>query len=546
MDDVKETFLKILSNYKFNDFLEYKDKGTVYKYSFEVKKYNDSLHVAFSYKKKGRISVSEIASFQSFLSEVNIKASQAFLYCTTIVDTNSLFFSKKLLPYFHNYEWSLRKLIYLVAPTIFSDWTTDSISRELRDDIEKRQKYSIKKTESNNILQWINLFDFEEYLFGENYITLTIKNEESTLRYKELEREYFLKLISEDGAIISKPFSLWNEVFSKYIDIDVNEIQLEMNQIRDGRNKVSHNKEVNFEDYKKLKTNLEKYIELLDEAFQKILIGEIPEEELNNMDEDFGGYIVSHSNQNDITGTSNNLQLNNTDIIATKIEIPKYSLVNSQNRMNDLVKTSENLTKSVMAPELNRKLRNQLNELTKTAETVTESVLAPVINQKLSNQLKELTKTSENLTKSVMASELNRELRNQLNELTKTAETVTESVIAPVINQKLSNQLKELTKTSENLTKSVMAPELNRELRYPLNELTKTAETVTESVLAPVINQKLSNQLKELTKISENLTKSVIVPEIYQEQSKRLAEIGKNARFIKKLKIPVIDQNIFK
>lgn len=438
MDDVKETFLKILSNYKFNDFLEYKDKGKVYKYSFEVKKYNDSLHVAFSYKKKGRISISEIASFQSFLSEVNIKASKAFLYCTTIVDTNSLFFSKKLLPYFHNYEWSLRKLIYLVAPTIFSDWTTDSISRELREDIEKRQKYSIKKTESNNILQWINLFDFEEYLFGENYITYTIKNEESTLRYKELEREYFLKLISEDGAIISKPFSLWNEVFSKYINIDVNEIQLEMNQIRDGRNKVSHNKEVNFEDYKKLKTNLKKYIELLDEAFQKILIGEIPEVELNNMDEDFGGYIVSHSNQNDITGNSNNLQLTNIDTIATKIEIPKYSFVNSQNRMNDLVKTSENLTKSVMASELNRELRNQLNELTKTAKTVTDSVLAPVINQKLSNQLKELTKTSE------------------------------------------------------------------------------------------------------------ILTKSVIVPEIYQEQSKRLAEIGNNAIFIKKLKIPVIDQNILK
>lgn len=42
------------------------------------------------------------------------------------------------------------------------------------------------------------------------------------------------------------------------------------------------------------------------------------------------------------------------------------------------------------------------------------------------------------------------------------------------------------------------------------------------------------------------MTKSVIVPEIYQEQSKRLVEIGKNAIFIKKLKIPVIDQNILK
>ncbi|EME8094867.1 hypothetical protein M4A08_002612, partial [Enterococcus faecium] len=79
--------------------------------------------------------------------------------------------------------------------------------------------------------------------------------------------------------------------FDKYLEVELDEIQTDMQLIREGRNTVGHNKELNVSLCLVLLKKLKKYIKHLDNAFQKILIGDIGNEELDIMADDLNGYI---------------------------------------------------------------------------------------------------------------------------------------------------------------------------------------------------------------------------------------------------------------
>ncbi|PEX98886.1 hypothetical protein CRN01_15700, partial [Enterococcus faecium] len=83
MDDIKEVFLEVLSRYIQDNLLEYQNNGKKYEFSFDIKNYNDSLHVVFQYNKAGKIGITDVHSFQIFLNEINIEASKSHLNYTT-------------------------------------------------------------------------------------------------------------------------------------------------------------------------------------------------------------------------------------------------------------------------------------------------------------------------------------------------------------------------------------------------------------------------------------------------------------------------------
>lgn len=97
MENIDKIFLEILSPYFKDSFLEYHGQNRVFEINYVVTPYNNSLHVAFSYNKNSRIGIKEVQIFQKFLNEINIHASKSNLNHTTLLDTNSLFFSRKLL-----------------------------------------------------------------------------------------------------------------------------------------------------------------------------------------------------------------------------------------------------------------------------------------------------------------------------------------------------------------------------------------------------------------------------------------------------------------
>ncbi|HGW4860101.1 TPA: hypothetical protein ACNIGD_001408 [Enterococcus faecalis] len=289
---ILEIFQEVLSCYGVNSQIKYEFEGKVFYFDFETITYNESLHVIYKYEKNGRVGINEVVAFQEFLNEVNIKLSMKKLNSTTLLDTNALFFSKKLIPYLHKYEWSIRKFIYLLSPSYFTGpWIEESISEEKRKAIKKNLE---GKYDSNNLLQEMTLFDLEDYLFGRNYISVSIENEENVVRFRELNSENLLSYICNNGAVVSNPFSLWEEIFNKYVDIELDEIHEDMKLIRKGRNTVGHNKELKSSIYSELIKKLKKYIGHLENAFQKILTGDVEKEDINIVADDFEGYIKNH------------------------------------------------------------------------------------------------------------------------------------------------------------------------------------------------------------------------------------------------------------
>ncbi|WP_195866310.1 hypothetical protein [Enterococcus faecalis] len=123
---------------------------------------------------------------------------------------------------------------------------------------------------------------------------MSIENEENVVRFRELNSENLLSYICNNGAVVSNPFSLWEEIFNKYVDIELDEIHEDMKLIRKGRNTVGHNKELKSSIYSELIKKLKKYIGHLENAFQKILTGDVEKEDINIVADDFEGYIKNH------------------------------------------------------------------------------------------------------------------------------------------------------------------------------------------------------------------------------------------------------------
>ncbi len=298
--DVKTIFLENLKEFEYGSQLNYSDtNGKLLYFNYNIIKYDTSLHVTFTYNTndtKKKMTLAEVRTFQNLLKEINIKASKSEISSSTLFDSISLFFYKRLLPLLHKYEWSLRKLIYLLAPTYFSkDWVKSTISAEAISQIKKKAKGNF---DSNNLLQMMDLYDFEEYLFGENYIKV-IGEEEDVIKYKEFGIENLITVLVNEEFSISKPYSLWEEIFNQYIDIDLSEIQNDMLLIRNGRNIVGHNKEISSETYENLSKVLKKYIKKLDLAFNKILDGNVDRNLIKESKDIFNDYMSEYFKSSD-------------------------------------------------------------------------------------------------------------------------------------------------------------------------------------------------------------------------------------------------------
>ncbi|MFN6834187.1 hypothetical protein SFB97_01900 [Enterococcus hirae] len=360
-EEISKVFKKSISPYVVDSQLKCEFQGENLMCNYNTIPYNDSLHVVFKYKKSGKIALKEVQVFQETLKKVNMESSKSRLKHTTLLDTSSLFLSKKLLPYLHKYEWSMRKLIYLVAPTYFTeDWIKDSITKKKISRLREKAK---SEWNPDNLLQWMDLSDFEEYLFGKNYVRINGKNEENILKIKEISTKDLLSLIHEGKYSLSKEYSLWEEIFDKYMNVESNEIQNDMKIIREGRNTVGHHKELTVPFYQELLNKLKKYIRHLDNAFQKVQVGDIGKEVLDIMADDFNDYIK--------------YQLSSGNLNAMNQVLGKIGSMTSfdASAMERIVKSSTSNLQGLNASAMERIVKSSTSNLQGRNTSVMESIL---------------------------------------------------------------------------------------------------------------------------------------------------------------------------
>ena len=300
--NVEKSFKTVISSFIVDSQIqcEFRDKQLVL--DFDIMPFNDSIHVIFKYSKSSKIKFKEICAFQNILKEINIKASKLGLNHTILQDDNSLYFSEKLLPYLNRYEWSVRKLIYLVSPMHFTeDWIKKSIPKNIISRIKTKLK---GEYDSVNLLQELDLSQFEEYLFDENYIQVREGDETNTLMIKEINQETFIYLFQDKQISFSEPYSLWEDVFNNYVNIDPEKIHSDMRLIREGRNIVAHNKELTESKYRIIRKKVKKYIKYLESGFEKILIGDIEDEAVSKISDKFEDYVGFQLSKTDLSSIS--------------------------------------------------------------------------------------------------------------------------------------------------------------------------------------------------------------------------------------------------
>lgn len=437
------------------------DNNNEYKLKFLEKKLDHSLYLKISYDYNKKLTKKEVIIIQSFLKKMSIVASKNGFFTTTLKNDCFLYYTKKLISYFYNYEWSLRRFIYLIiSANIRNNWIENTLTSEVQDEIKKREKGDFKK---QNFLQYLTLFQIEEYLFEENYISMQFSNEESSvLKYKEIDHKKLIELLKKDDVIVSSPYSLWNELFSEHSDIDSTRLKKDMEEIREGRNSVMHGKEIDDSKYNSWIKIINKYIKEFSNASNQILQGKIDNEILITAYEDFKVYVelsrqdaslshlasvglntISSSLKNQLTGVSDSY----TNLASAGMNTIGSSLKSQLVGASDSYTKLANVGKDIISSSLKSQLSDASNSYTKLT-----SASINAIGSSLKSQLIGVPDSYARLTSaglSTISSSLKNELIGASDSYTKLASSGLNT-----ISNSLKSQLMGVPSSYKNISES--------------------------------------------------------------------------------------------
>ncbi|MGO3374216.1 hypothetical protein [Brochothrix thermosphacta] len=266
-----------------------KKKNKEIKYKFILLK--ESIYASYEYNSEGTITIKDVKIFQEFINKIKIESSRQKFKAIVLHDETALFFSKKALPYLHNYEWSLRKLIYLFVPQYYmSDWVKNTLSVDELKTIKSRKRNNI---DEHNIMQQFTLYEIEDYLFGENYIKIYLGNEENSICIKDLDNQYLVNLIQSSEKKVTDVFSLWEEIFNDHFQLNIKSIKEDMKFIRNTRNIATHNQEFLVGDYEKLLKLLKKYIKKISSVCESVMAEDLSDDIIETMRNDIESNLIN-------------------------------------------------------------------------------------------------------------------------------------------------------------------------------------------------------------------------------------------------------------
>lgn len=182
----------------------------------------------------------------------------------TLYDDSSKYFCDKLSIIISKFERTLREFIYLTVILVYEGkWVEKTISNEI--ETSHKEKGVNQKKYIENALEEFSFYDYINYLFN--------KKEELT---HEVIVEECLAEINKPNLDINRirdflgksvKISLWDRLFYEY-DIKLTKDNLE--DIRTVRNKVMHNKNLYYDDFKSTKKLLTKLTKTLEEEILNI------------------------------------------------------------------------------------------------------------------------------------------------------------------------------------------------------------------------------------------------------------------------------------
>lgn len=213
-------------------------------------------------------------NIENMAIDINISGILKYFHILKIYDGLSEYYCKKLYPKYAQYERKLRYMILIIVTKAYgAGWIENTVDENAKQSISDRAHNSFSNLKMDEILEYLELSEIENYLFlpPDIDVKMCLEKEFTPEKIDSLEKEEICLLLDQ----IRNPKCLWERVFTEIGD--VNEWKKYMKDIHNIRNSVAHQKKITSKQYYDTLKQLNNINCELDSAIEVAVSKEITE-----------------------------------------------------------------------------------------------------------------------------------------------------------------------------------------------------------------------------------------------------------------------------
>lgn len=213
-------------------------------------------------------------NIENMAIDINTSGILKYFHILKIYDGLSEYYCKKLYPKYAQYERKLRYMILIIVTKAYgAGWIENTVDENAKQSISGRAHNSFSNLKMDEILEYLELGEIENYLFlpPDIDVKMCLEKEFTPEKIDSLEKEEICLLLDQ----IRNPKCLWERVFTEIGD--VNKWKKYMKDIHDIRNSVAHQKKISPKQYYDTLKQLNNINCELDSAIEVAVSKEITE-----------------------------------------------------------------------------------------------------------------------------------------------------------------------------------------------------------------------------------------------------------------------------
>ena len=213
-------------------------------------------------------------NIENMAIDINTSGILKYFHILKIYDGLSEYYCKKLYPKYAQYERKLRYMILIIVTKAYgAGWVENTVDKNAKQSISGRAHNSFSNLKMDEILEYLELGEIENYLFlpPDIDVKMCLEKEFTPEKIDSLEKEEICLLLDQ----IRNPKCLWERVFTEIGD--VNEWKKYMKDIHNIRNSVAHQKKITPKQYYDTLKQLNNINCELDSAIEVAVSKEITE-----------------------------------------------------------------------------------------------------------------------------------------------------------------------------------------------------------------------------------------------------------------------------
>ena len=185
-------------------------------------------------------------NIENMAIDINTSGILKYFHILKIYDGLSEYYCKKLYPKYAQYERKLRYMILIIVTKAYgAGWIENTVDENAKQSISGRAHNSFSNLKMDEILEYLELGEIENYLFlpPDIDVKMCLEKEFTPEKIDSLGKEEICLLLDK----IRNPKCLWERVFTEICD--VNEWKKYMKDIHNIRNSVAHQKKITPKQY---------------------------------------------------------------------------------------------------------------------------------------------------------------------------------------------------------------------------------------------------------------------------------------------------------